>query len=79
MSIKISQKFSEKLQMAAFKLRTFFLQVSELNNKLDELSLKGWICPCPQTAAFSLFIKFYKTFASGCFEKVALYLIHQIL
>ena len=24
----------------------FFLQVSELNKKLDELSLKGWIRPC---------------------------------
>ena len=30
----------------------FFLQVSELNNKLDELSLKGWIHPCPRKAAF---------------------------
>ena len=24
----------------------FFLQVSELNKKLDKVSLKGWIRPC---------------------------------
>ena len=39
--------FSENLQMAAFEL-WFFLQVSELDKKLDELSLKDWIGPCGQ-------------------------------
>ena len=39
-----SQKFSESLQMAAFKL-IFSLQEPELNNKFDKLSLKGWIHP----------------------------------
>ena len=28
-----------------FRIKIFFLQVSELNNKFDELSLKGWIRP----------------------------------
>ena len=37
---KISQKISENLQMASFALLFFFLQVFELNKKLDELSLK---------------------------------------
>ena len=39
-----NHKFPQNVQMTAFELRFFFLQVNELNNKLDELSLKGCIC-----------------------------------
>ena len=36
---------TSRLQLSNYD---FFLQLSELNNKLDKLSLKGWIRPCTE-------------------------------
>ena len=44
---KIQKDFAENLYMVACEL-WFFFQVSELNKKLDKLSLKGSIHPCEE-------------------------------
>ena len=45
--------FREPLD-GCFRIVIFFLQVSELNKKLDELSLKGWIYPCKEQPLYPL-------------------------
>ena len=47
-NIKINAitKVSTERSNGCFRIKIFFLQVNELNNKLDELSLKGCICIC---------------------------------